>query len=160
MVVNRKLRVLPALIALAGCSGPRAAASVGYVGRPELPPSAIAFTVTAGWRAWQFQGVDSPAAPSSWRSREFDTPTTGRLVVRYELRGSNGVASSGETSLDLHGDWRWSVDVRIDSMDPARTCWGCNGSQSFPLAAELRRTAADSVWMVWAGNSISHPVAY
>ena len=80
--------------------------------------------------------------------------------MSYVVSAANGEASRGSVRLDLRRDWIWGVEIRIDSLDPTRECFGCAGSRSFPLAREYQRSVRDSVWMVWGGNSIRNPVIY
>jgi hypothetical protein len=52
------------------------------------------------------------------------------------------------------------VDLIHQTTNPDEACFGCVGSQVFPLAPAYRATGRDSLWVVWGGNSISDPVIY
>lgn len=52
------------------------------------------------------------------------------------------------------------ASVRSATTDPKFECFGCLGSQAFPLIAEYQAPDRDSIWVVWGGNSISDPVIY
>jgi hypothetical protein len=137
-----------------------ARASASYSGNALLPVSALTLTLDANGIGWIFHGADSAIAGTFWRSPELNTPTSGTLTVAYELRTAGGLASAGGVSLQMRRDWTWGVDVRVDSANPIRTCFGCAGSKGFMLAPFAQRTPKDSVWVVWGGNSISRPVVY
>ena len=68
--------------------------------------------------------------------------------------------SAGTVTLPLRRDWRWNVSVQSATTDPKFECFGCLGSQAFPLIAEYQAPDRDSIWVVWGGNSISAPVIY
>ena len=96
------------------------------------------------------------------RGPTLGTSTHGTLIVSYSLRSSASLSdvSSGQIELPLRKDWTYGVDVLADTADPRRLCFGCQGSKAFSLAPDFRSPLADSVYVVWGGNSISHPVIY
>lgn len=91
-----------------------------------------------------------------------ETASGGTLTITYALAvsGTLATASSGSIELPLRQDWIYGVDIRADTTDPRRLCFGCIGSKAFSLAPEFRSAEAESVYVVWGGNSISHPVIY
>jgi hypothetical protein len=160
--MSRLLRSV-ALVAVLGCSSDddRATATAFYRGRAELPPAAVTLTLGVGGAAHVFRGSALPAE-GVWQVRTpaVATPRSGALDVSFVVAGADGAAASGTVTLDLRSDWAWGANVVVDPLSPLRGCFGCEGARSFPLAARYRRTAADSVWIFWGGNSISHPVVY
>lgn len=94
-------------------------------------------------------------------TRQFDTPTSGDARVSFVVVLPDGrQASSGDATVSLRGDWAWRFDLMASAEDPRKSCFGCYGSKPFALPADLRTTDRDSLWLVWGGNSIKHPVVY
>lgn len=113
-----------------------------------------------GWRK-TLTGSDfsSPNAPNY--SQSFATPNSGTLQVKFTLKDSIGnQLSDGVISLDLRSDWRWSIDFVLSNQDPFYGCFGCIGHSSFPVDPVLQKSAKDSLFIIWGGNSIKHPVIY
>jgi hypothetical protein len=159
-VALRRVLSLASLAALAACAGDGARVSVSYTGRPELPPSVATITIDAAGNTSTMRGAELVAQGYTVRSAELLTATKGALIVSYVLIAPTDEQSRGSVSLDLRRDWIWGVNITIDSLDPALMCFGCFGSKSFPLPAAYRRSARDSIWMTWGGNSIRNPVIY
>jgi hypothetical protein len=156
----RRTIVLTVAALLAACSNDQSKADAAYMGRTELPPSAVVLRIDAAGRVRTFRGADLETSGLQVRTPTVSTATGGTLRVSYVLGPADAEASRGEVSLGLRDDWGWGVTVQIDSANPTRFCFGCMGAQSFPLAAAYRRSAKDSVWMTWGGNSIKNPVVY
>lgn len=57
-------------------------------------------------------------------------------------------------------DWIHGVDIHAANEDPRRYCMGCLGSVRFPLDPEGQSPAANAIYVIWGGNSISSPVVY
>ena len=98
----------------------------------------------------------------SWESKKHSTSTNGNIVVLFEIKNDeNSIISKGEISIPLKQDWAWSVDVHHSNMNPMLACFGCFGSKSFPiLDSAYIINDTDSIFIVYGGNSISHPVIY
>jgi len=88
------------------------------------------------------------------------TRKSGTLRVDFRFADDHVLISEGTVTMPLRSDWGYSVEIYVDTVDVGRGCLGCVGSRSFPLAPAYRRSAADSVRVLWAGNSISNPVIY
>ncbi len=89
------------------------------------------------------------------------TGTSGEIEVSFFIADSTGeMAASGVVTLPLEEDWEWHVTFTNSERDPTRFCWGCRGRQAFALSPSIARSDADSLWVVWGGNFISHPVYY
>jgi len=119
--------------------------------------------VDDGRRVWNLTGADFHlAGGNQYNAPILQTANQGTLVVSYSLipLGSAAAVSTGTIELPLRSDWAYGVDIKPDTADPRRFCLGCAGSKAFPLAPEFRTLQADSVYLVWGGNSISHPVIY
>lgn len=156
---RRDLLVLAvALAALACGGGDEARFSVRYNEIPGLPHEALTVTVTESGRNRLLVGED--IGSNERQAPEFPTGVDGTLRVAFELAPSGATASRGAVEVPLRPDWRYGFDIFVDSLNPALECFGCQGSRAFPLAPQYRRSARDSVWLVWGGNWIKHPVIY
>lgn len=127
----------------------RAAAQPEPAIRQQRPLPSIVVSAPGFRRALTAEEIGSPPA-------EFRTPTSGTLTVEFSMGG----ASSGAVAVDLAPDRLWSFEILVDSIDPSRRCFGCAGARGFALDPAYRRTATDSVWVVWGRNSIRHPVVF
>jgi hypothetical protein len=149
-------------MALTGC-GEEARISASAVLAPPLAPSMLTVTVRdrdreIEWTAAAFRVTPANATPST---PEATLGTSGPdLPVAFRLESAGAVLSAGTVTLPRRRDWRWNVTVQSATTDPNLECFGCVGSQAFPLAAEYRAPDRDSIWVVWGGNSISDPVIY
>jgi hypothetical protein len=127
----------------------------------EVLRRAINLEIAApGWRK-TLTGADfvAPGAPN--HTQPFTTPKSGKLQVQFTLTDSTGDhLSSGVVSLDIRADWRWSVDFVLSSQNPFNGCFGCLGYTSFPLDSVFQKGVRDSLYVIWGGNSIKHPVIY
>ena len=129
---------------------------------PPLTRDMLHVRVTDGSREWALVGADfhSRGGPQH-NGPELKTRMRGTLRVHYTLSAPDQqIVSTGSVEIPLKRDWQWGVDIRPDSANPARMCFGCSGSQAFPLHPSYRTIHADSVYVVWGGNSIKHPVIY
>ena len=93
-------------------------------------------------------------------TKEFETSTRGELVTSFWLIRGSDTLSTGELPLELRPDWGWSVWLQRSATDPQIACFACLGATPFGLAPALRRSDADSLWLVLRGNSISNPSIY
>ena len=149
-------------MALAGC-GEEARISASAVLAPPLAPSMLTVTVRdrdreIEWTAAAFRVTSANATPST---PEATLGTSGPdLPVAFRLESAGAVLSAGTVTLPRRRDWRWNVTVQSATTDPKFECFGCVGSQAFPMAAAYQAPHRDSIWVVWGGNSISDPVIY
>lgn len=150
---------LLSLAAFAGCAPDEARVSVRYAPRSDLGSLQPAVAVKAPGlnRALSLAelGATTTAGPF-----EFATPMSGQLDVEFTLSDHGAAVANGSVRVDLRPDWAWGFRILVDSANPTRLCFGCEGARAFPLAESHRRSAVDSVWIVWGGNSIKHPVVY
>jgi hypothetical protein len=94
-------------------------------------------------------------------SREFETRTGGSLDIQIEVdTESAGRVTSGTLTLPLQPDWIWNVSFYFGVRNPNDGCIGCFGYRSFTVMEAYRTSEAESLWMIWGGNSISSPVVY
>jgi hypothetical protein len=91
---------------------------------------------------------------------KFETRTSGELLTSFWLVQGADTLSSGDLRLELLPDWEWNISFFRADQDPSLLCFGCVGSVAFELDAALQTMSADSVWLVWGGNSISDPVIF
>lgn len=163
-----KLGALTLYLALAlgfaGCGEEAQEALLSYTffeEEPSFSRDLLVIEFTDGGRTRRLTGSDFVAA-SSLRSdtREFETRTSGELVTEFWLISGADTLSSGELSLQLRPDFRWNISFQRADADPTDMCFGCIGSVAVELASSLQQVPADSLWVVWGGNSISNPVVF
>ena len=119
--------------------------------------------VDDGRTVWNLTGADFQlVGGTQHKGPALQTTNHGTLTVSYALipLGSSVAVSAGAIELPLKKDWSYGVDIHADTANPSRSCFGCSGSRAFPLAPNFRSSRADSVYMVWGGNSITNPVIY
>lgn len=154
-IVRRTLAVVAALSVLACGNGDEALVVVNYFDAPRLPRNLLSVTVSDGARTRVLR-LDHVGAPGQ-NGREFATRLQGNLRVAFRFAASGVIVSEGEATVPLRTDWRYGFDIRVDSLNPTRACFGCIGARAFPLAVGYQRTARDSVWLIWSGNNIRNP---
>lgn len=98
----------------------------------------------------------------AWESENYRTANSGSVIIKFEIKTElNKLISKGEISIPLKKDWAWSVEISHSNSDPLIGCFGCVESKSFPiLESEYISNNADSIFIVYGGNSISNPVIY
>jgi hypothetical protein len=103
--------------------------------------------------------IGTLAAPNF--SQSFDIPKSGNVEVKFILSDSTGVQlNSGSVSLAIKSDWRWTVTLSLSNHNPFYMCFGCIGYSSFAVDSVFKKLNGDSLFVVWGGNSIKHPVIY
>jgi hypothetical protein len=148
---------------LGGCSSSNdARVTIGAWLPAPLALGMLSVRVDDGRSVWKLTAADFHlVGGTQYSGPTLQTANDGTLTVSYTLVPAAAAAvSAGAIELPLRKDWGYSVDIRPDTADPRRLCFGCAGSKGFPLAPEFRTLLADSVYVVWGGNSISHPVTY
>lgn len=158
IIAQRTLAALAACVLLACGGRDEALVSVRYADIPQLPRNLLTVMLSDGARP-RVLGPDEIGAPGR-SGREFATRRKGELYVSFRFAASGVILSAGEATVPLRSDWRYGFDIRVDSTNPTRLCFGCIGARAFPLAAAYQRTARDSVWLIWGGNYIRNPVIY
>jgi hypothetical protein len=155
--IERCVVITGALMSGLGCHEDEARVIATYFPRPNLPVETFHVTLDDGGSSRSFGGRDLTGTDGRVSTPMIGTRTGGTLRVSYNLEASGDVVSEGTVTLPLQRDWAWGLDVQVDSLNPTRYCLGCLGSKAFSLSSAYRRTAADSVWVTWGGNSISNP---
>lgn len=162
---------LLSLLLLAACvdTKPRAEVEFRYADfTGSAPPQllSLAFDDGAGAQPAAIRPVsgsenDAPALPSA-ASALYETRTDGSLAVHLLLaRSRTDTLASGVIHLPLQPDWRWSVEMFVaPSGTMLDYCSRCAGWQSFAVRDPLRPAAADTLYVTWAGASLSRQVAY
>ena len=159
-------RVLPALLLMCflsfGCSENRALARVRLYQDTLLTKEMVRITVDDGRSEWRFGPSSLYPYAGTWAIPELETRNEGTLLVKYQFKDSDGATvSEGQVMIGLRRDWRWGVDIFHRDRNPYRSCFGCFGYKSFPILNPAYMTSdSDSVFVIWGGNSISHPVVY
>ena len=157
--VHRSL-CLAAILALTAC-GDDARLSVSTQPMPApLNTAEVRYRIDAGVLS-RTASLPTTLVAGTRATREFDTPTSGTARVSFSMVLPGGrEVSSGEATVNLRGDWVWDFELTASTEDPRKRCFGCFGSKAFPVPADLRTAGRDSVWLVWGGNAIKHPVVY
>ena len=156
-----RLRLLSLLVVALGplaCAGEQARVSVQYFEVVPLPRDLLTVTLADGGSTRTLRGADIGTNGSE--GRVLSTRTTGTLRVGFRFASAQTVVSEGAVELPLRPDWHHGIAFHVDSLNPMRGCFGCQGARAFPLAAAYRRGAGDSLWVVWGGNFIANPVIY
>jgi hypothetical protein len=152
------------LVALVLCAcGDEARVKIGFHEHGGLTISMLRVSISDGFHRYELQPADfnSNGENQPYRSPDLPTRTKGTLRFTYALVEPSGETVSGGTvDLPLRRDWRYDIDILTDSTDPTHYCLGCGGSQPFALSPEYRLQPLDSVYVIWGGNYISHPVMY
>ena len=152
-----------ALILLLGACGDEAKINISAVLAAPLTVEMLEVTVRDGGRLIHWSGSDfrprsGNATPST---EEVEISTSGPdLELTYRLQSAGTEISSGSVTLPRKSDWQWGVTVFSATTDPQENCFGCIGSQVFPLIEAFRPPQQDSIWVVWGGNSIDDPAIY
>ena len=162
---------LLALLLLAACvdTKPRAEVEFRYADfTGAVPPQllSLAFDDGAGAqpaaiRPLSSGGNDVPSRPAA-ASALYETRTGGSLAVHLLLARSRAdTLASGVIHLPLQPDWRWSVEMFVaPSGTMLEYCTRCAGWQAFAVRDPTRPEASDTLYVTWAGASLSHQVAY
>ena len=129
---------------------------------PPISIRGLTVHLDDGTRRWTVRGDElDHASGHVWRGMPHATASHGTLRVRYVLEAPGGaVLSEGSVLLPLKPDWIHGVDIHAANEDPRRYCMGCFGSTRFPLHDEGQSAAANAIYVIWGGNSISSPVVY
>lgn len=168
MIVKSKKNLAPFLILLlsfAGCfsseGDDQSQVRLSIQGNTNLLRRSISVTIAApGWSK-ELTGRDFGTPEAANYTQTFEIPRSGKLRVDFSLRDSlGGHLNSGSVSVDVHSDWIWDINIVLGNHNPFYSCFGCIGSQSFVLDSVYQRTPSDSLFLVWGGNSIKHPVIY
>jgi hypothetical protein len=120
-------------------------------------------SVSIGAPGWSrsLTGNDFGTPESPIYSQTFDTPTSGDLRISVTLRDSlGGHVNSGTVAVDIRPDWIWQLDIVLDNHNPFNGCFGCIGYKAFGVDSVYQASPGDSLYIVWGGNSIKHPVIY
>ena len=157
----RVLLLIGCVAVAAACGGEESRIQFSVQGDVEVLRPLLTVTASAGDWTLVVDGDEIATAESPARSPEFDTPSSGTLTVEAVLREPGGpLLADGSIELELREDWVWGVDIHLAGADPAAMCFGCLGSAAFPVPDTLTGDPADSLHIVWGGNSISDPVVY
>ena len=140
---------------VAGCSEARVSAD--YQRDTIVPRAQTVVTLSDGLHRYALTGVSliGTGYPPSYQ-----TKTSGTLSVQVDMADAAGALAAGNVQLPLRDDWGYGISVAIDSVNPIRFCFGCLGAKAFALRRDVGRSARDSLWITWGGNSISNPVEY
>lgn len=133
---------------------------VGVQGNTQALRPALSVTATGTHFSRTWRGADITSAPAPNYAAAVATPRNGRLTIRADLAAAGSAPTSAQVQLDVRPDWVWQVDLWLSDRNPLLDCMGCMGAKAFPVLPTLQRSARDSLYIVWGGNSIKHPVVY
>lgn len=154
---------LPAVILLVSACGDESRISATATLPSPLGVEMLSVEVRDVDRQFQWTASDFRPRPDdlALSTPEVETSTSGPdLEVTYQLESGGAVLSTGTVSVRRNSDWRWTVSIFASTTNPRENCFGCFGSQAFPLAEAFRAPGQDSIWVVWSGNSIDDPAVY
>ena len=158
--------LLATAAATAGCvvSKPKAEVEFRYVNASAtgVPVAALTINFDDGGGPRVARGVDlDPTKDRISRWPRFETRQRGTMLVSVILERSPGdTVATGGVVLPLRQDWRWGVDIFVAGPNLANPCLGCEGVRAFPLRDQSPAGQADSLFLIWGGNSISKPVVF
>lgn len=156
-----RFRVLLVVLALggAGCFGTRDETRVSATYRDDrvIPRSQATITLTDGRHRYVLTGTALDATDGE-SSRPLNS--AGELDVLVALVDARGPIATGRFATPLAPDRIYGIDIRIDSVNPQRFCFGCVASFPFPLRSDRGRSARDSMWVTYGYNSIRNPVVF
>ena len=153
------------VLLLSGCSlfesGDSSQVQLSIQGHTDVLRRAMKVELNApGWSK-TLTGLDFGTADAPTYTEPFETPGAGTLQVSILLKDSaGGHLNSGSIALDIRSDWRWGIDFVLSDKNPFYGCFGCTGCKVIVLDSVYRTTPKDSLFIVWGGNSIKHPVVY
>ena len=161
------LAALLPLLLLAACvdTKPRAEVEFRYADfTGSAPPQflSLAFDDGAGAQPAAIRPVSGGPSMPAAASTLYETRTGGSLAVHLLLARSRAdTLASGVIYLPLQPDWRWSVEMFVaPSGTMLDYCSRCAGWQRFAVRDPMRPGAADTLYVTWAGASLSRQVAY
>ena len=163
-----RLLALPSLlIALGACVDTRPRAEVEFryadlTGSAPVSLLSLTFDDGAGLESAVIRPPrNASVPPDPATSSLHETRTSGDLEVRLVLARAADTLTSGTIHLPLRPDWRWSVEMFVaPSGTPLDQCTRCAGWLAFAVTDPLRPTAADTLYVAWAGSTLSQHVAY
>jgi hypothetical protein len=165
VIDKRHVSTLILLLVFVGCflfeSEDSSQARLSIQGNTDVLRRAIFVEIRApGWSK-ALTGADFGTSGAPTFTQTFETPKWGELQVQIVLRDSTGRhVNSGFVSLDIRTDWIWGIDIVLDNHNPFNGCFGCTGYRSFHVDSVYQRAPEDSLFILWGGNSIKHPVIY
>jgi hypothetical protein len=165
------IRILVALamasLLTLGCSHePKSLARVSLDKDTLFVPAMLHVRLDDGHSVWTFgsdQIGEDPRYPGQWWTPEVETAHSGTLTMRFSfVTSEQDTVSVGRVSMPIRKDWRWYIGIYgAAGRSYYRNCFGCYGAEPFAiLVPTYALTGSDSVWVIWGGNSISHPVIY
>lgn len=131
--------------------------------RVHTPDMTLSIVFTDGDSENEISGrVNSSSDTASiYPTSRLPTANAGSLMVHFTLLApTDDTISTGNAAIPLKPDWIWEITYYVAPYNPIYGCWGCFGSSAFAMDSAYQDTIADSVFLVWGGNSISHPVIY
>jgi len=168
MVFTEFAVLLVVCVVSPGCSEDQSLVRAKFYTDTLLTKEMLSITISDGSSTWRYGPSSLRSYLGAWSTPEIETRNEGTLIVQYQFRDSDGVkdsdgsfVSGGQVALDLRRDWRWGIDIFHRDQNPIHGCFGCFGYKAFPILDPAYVTSnADSVFVLWGGNSISNPVEY
>jgi hypothetical protein len=154
------LWIVGLLLSAACGDGNKSQIMLGVQGNTDLLRPALSVTVRGNGftQSWRGGDITTQLAPNY--TAAIETPRSGKLTVQVDLAPAGNATPLPQIELDARPDWIWQVEIWLYGHNPMDGCMGCMGVRAFPVPSTLQRTSRDSLYIVWGGNSISHPVVY
>lgn len=81
-----------------------------------------------------------------------EVPNSGTLLIEMELIQDATVVSEGSFTLAMSDDFEWGIDLFRQAGDPQEFCFGCLGSEGFPIAEMAQNEPGEAIWLSWGGR--------
>jgi hypothetical protein len=134
---------------------------INQVSRVNVPMLHITYNHGATARTLRDSDFHFDSTSQQYLTSTFATPLAGTLSLNVLLTDTTGdTVSSGSAAIPLRPDWAWGIDIFPSHTNPYLYSFGVVGYQAFPLRPAYQDSLSDSLYLLWGGNSIKHPVIY
>jgi len=164
MLKTAVLLLLLSVVLFTGCGSDDEALIGIHLVQPTYTLDNIVITAKDRFITHTLNEDDFNLNGATYNSKKIRTMKSGELELDFAIYDGTSRQVEpdveGTITLDLKPDWAWSVDFVISDMNPFNYCMGCSGYESYVLPETLKRNENDTLFVIWGGNSIKHPVIY